>query len=65
MVSEPPKVNKNGRYNVKETAALLGISVKTVKRHTDAHFLTANYHKHNKLPFYLGSEILRYWGAEY
>lgn len=65
MVNEPPKVCKEGRYNVKETAAILGVSARTIRRHTEAHLINCGYRKSNGLPFYLGSEILRYWGAEY
>ena len=65
MVSEPPKVARDGHYNVKHTAAALGISTKTVKRHTDANYIKCHYHKYSGQPFYLGADILRYWGAEY
>ena len=65
MVSEVPNVSAKGRYNAKETAQALGIDPKTLWRHTQLQFIHCDRRKCNGRPVYLGSEILRYWGAMY
>lgn len=65
MVNEPPKVSKSGRYSAKEAATLLGISPKTLYRHTVADNIKCERRQCNGRPVYLGSEILRFWGASY
>ena len=63
MVSERPKVTKDGRYSINETSKLLGIHPKTLYRHTLANDIHCERRASNGRPVYLGSEILRYWGA--
>lgn len=63
MVSERPKVSKDGRYSIRETSQLLGIHEKTLYRHTIAQDIKCERRASNGRPVYLGSEILRYWGA--
>lgn len=65
MVSEVPKVSRQGRYNAKETAKVLGIDPKTLWRHTQLQHIHCEYRKCNGRPVYLGAEIIRYWGAMY
>ena len=65
MVSEIPKVNKQGHYSAKETAEALGIDRKTLWRHTVLEHIHCERRKCNGRPVYLGSEIIRYWGAMY
>ena len=63
MVSERPKVAKDGRYCIGETSKLLGIHPKTLYRHTQSGDIGCERRASNGRPVYLGSEILRYWGA--
>ncbi len=65
MVSERPKVSKDGRYSIKEASKLLGIHPKTLYRHTIAQDISCERRECNGRPVYLGSEILRFWGACY
>ena len=65
MVNDVPKVAPTGRYNCKQAAQLLGISTKTLLAHTKANYIQCGYHQCNGRKFYLGSEIVRYWGGEY
>lgn len=65
MVNERPKVKSDGRYSPKETAQLLGIGTTTLYLHTRQGHIRFGVHSHNKRRFYLGSEITRFWGAEY
>lgn len=65
MVSEVPKVSKQGKYSAKETAKVLGIDPKTLYTHTKRLYIHCEYRKCNGRPVYTGEEILRYWGAMY
>ena len=65
MTSETPKVTQNGHYNVTEAARALGISRHTLYKHTRLRHIKRHFHKYTKTPFYLGSDIIRFWGAEY
>lgn len=66
MVIDPPKVNKNGIYNVSQTAELLGCDRKTVYRYTSSGDLKSFRRAcTGGRRSYSGSEILRFWGAQY
>jgi len=65
MVSEVPKVSKQGLYNAKETAKALGIDPKTLYNHTLLQHIHCERRKCNGRPVYTGAEIIRYWGAMY
>ena len=65
MVNETPQVTTTGHYNVSQTAKLLGIDRKTLYRHTAARHIKCHRHKYTNQPFYIGSDIVRFWGAQY
>lgn len=65
MTSEQPRVVKTGRYSLKEAAAALAVSTRTLYRHTLAGMINCERRKCNGRPVYTGNEILRYWGASY
>lgn len=65
MVNEIPNVSKEGHYNVSETAKVLGIDRKTLYRHTAMKHIKCQRHRYTNMPFYVGSEIIRFWGAKY
>ena len=53
------------KFSAVETARILGISRKTLYRHTKLGLIRCTISKCNKRPRYSGKEITRYWGAEY
>lgn len=61
MTNERPKVERDGRYSIKDTASLLSVSTMTIRRHTKAGLLACEKWPHNGRTFYTGKEILRYW----
>lgn len=60
-----PEVAESGRYSVSQTAEALEISRKTLWAHTGAGLIKHGTRKSNGRKFYLGSEILKYWKAQY
>ncbi len=65
MTATEPNVSNAGKYSVSETAAALGVSRKTIQRHTELGYIKCQVRKCNNRRTYLGSEIKRYWGAQY
>lgn len=65
MTQEKPNIKANEKFSATEAARILGISTKTLRRHTQAGFIRCSVLKCNNRPRYTGSEIIRYWGAEY
>lgn len=65
MVNEKPNVKPMSKFSATETANILGINRKTLYRHTKLGFIHCTIQKCNGRPRYSGSEIQRYWGAEY
>lgn len=64
MVNEQPKVTPQARYNVSQTAALLGMHRNTITRKTEAGQLRCGYRKDTMARFYKGAEIIRFWRQE-
>lgn len=65
MTANSPDVRADGRYSIKETSELLGISARTLRRYTDNGIIRCGRWKMNGRPFYTGREILRLWMAMY
>lgn len=65
MTANSPDVRADGRYSIKETSELLGISARTLRRYTDSGIIRCGRWKMNGRPFYTGREILRLWMARY
>ena len=63
MTTNRPQVALDGRYSMTETARLLGVNRKTLYRWRACGYLKTKKHRHNKLPFILGREILRLFEA--
>lgn len=61
----PEEIKENGRYNVTQTAELLKIDRKTLYNHTIQGMIKKRYRRVNNQPFYLGSDIKRYWEGYY
>lgn len=65
MTSVEPRVHPDGRYNVTETAKLLGIDRATVYRWMKNGKLKNGYRRCDMRPFFRGIEILKVWRACY
>lgn len=65
MVTEKPNVSPSGRYTTKVTCEFLQISRTTLNNHRKLGHIRCGISKNNGRSFYLGSEILRFWGAQY
>lgn len=65
MVNNKPEIADSARYGVGETAALLGINRRTLYKHTEEGRIRKRFRRVNNRPFYLGSDIKRYWEACY
>lgn len=65
MTSKKPDIHADGRYSTNETAALLGISRKTLGRYTASGLIKCGRWRTNNRPFYTGREILRLWMAQF
>lgn len=64
MTSLQPQCDQNGRYSHSETCNILGISSKTLYRHSPEK-IKFGMRKSNGRRFYLGSEIIKYWRSQY
>lgn len=65
MTALPPDVHPGGRYNSKQTAALLGISRSTLWRLANAGILKPRHERYTGKARYRGKDILAYWSAEF
>lgn len=54
MTSSKPDVRPDGRYSVKETTEILGISRRTLYRYTENGMIKCGRWRANKRPFYTG-----------
>ena len=61
MTSSKPDVRPDGRYSVKETTEILGISRRILYRYTENGMIKCGRWRANKRPFYTGKEITRVW----
>jgi predicted DNA-binding transcriptional regulator AlpA len=65
MTCTAPNVSKDGRYSITESAKALGIDRTTIYRYIRQKLIKFGVHKYNSRRFILGSELIRFWGAEY
>jgi len=65
MIITEPAVAITGRYSVSEASKILGIDRKTLYRHTIDGIIKCGFRRANGRRFYTGSEIQRYWKAQY
>lgn len=61
MISEEPKVSNNGRYTINQTCAILCICRDSLRKYTQLGLIRCGYRNTNNRPYYVGSEILRFW----
>ena len=64
MTSTQPQVDPEGRYSHCEAARKLGINRNTLRLHREQGHIRCNYRSDTYRPFYLGSEILKFWRAQ-
>lgn len=65
MTCVAPDVHRDGRYSITESAKALGIDRTTIYRYMEQKLIKFGVHKYNSRRFILGSELIRFWGAEY
>ena len=61
LVSTEPRCADDGRYNVSQTCALLGIHRNTLERYRKAQAIRCGWRKSITRKFYTGKEIKRLW----
>lgn len=65
MTIKEPEVITTGRYPVGKASKILEIDRKTLYRHTKDGFIKCGFRRTNGRRFYTGSEIIRYWKAQF
>lgn len=64
ITAEPPQVTLSGKYSIGEAANKLGIHRGTLLKHTEAGLIKCGWRRTGR-KFYTGTEIMRYWKAEF
>lgn len=65
ITTTEPRINPNGRYSIGEASAILGINRNTLRRYTNMGVIKCGFRRPTARKFYLGSELLRFWKAQY
>lgn len=65
MVPTLPEIQINSRYELKDVAAILGVSPSTIQRWTRKGLIRCQYRKVNNRRVWTGMEIMRIWKAMY
>lgn len=65
ITPEEPKVSAEGRYSVSQTCKALGIHRNTLRKYTVAGLIKCGFRRETARKFYRGSEIVRFWKAQY
>lgn len=65
MTATQPEVTATGRYSTKDTASLLGVSLRTIQHWIKENKLKAQIRKINGQTFITGTEILKAWNQTY
>lgn len=61
MTCEQPNVTLNGRYSVREAAAIMGTSVRAIYKWIEGGLLMASVRRTNGRMFIYGRELIRFW----
>ncbi len=61
MTSEKAQIDINARYESRDVARLLGVSLSTVEEWTESGYLKCSIRKANGRRIWLGSDILSIW----
>ena len=65
MVPTLPDIEMNSRYELKDVAAILGVSPSTIHRWTRKGLMICQYRRANNRRVWTGKEIMRIWKAFY
>jgi len=65
MTAIEPIVSATGRYNLKETAQILGVHTSTICNYVNDKKIVRYNRKSNNRPYFLGSDILKCWQSHY
>jgi len=65
MTALEPEVADNGRYSLTETCKILELSKTTMIRHTKNNAIKFGIRKSNGRRFYTGTDIKKFWRAQY
>ncbi len=60
-----PEVVDNARYSLSETCKILNLSIKTVLKYTEQGAIKCGIRKSNGRKFYTGTDIKKFWKAQY
>ena len=61
LVNEEPRCADDGRYNVTQACALLGIHRNTLERYRKAQAIKYGWRRYTQRKFYTGKEIKKLW----
>jgi len=65
MIIEIPNINPLGRYELRDAAKALQVNKSTINRWTNAGLLCCQLRKANGRRVWAGSELIRFWKANY
>lgn len=65
MVETEPKIPLGARYELRQTAALLGVDRSTILRWTNLGLMSCSIRRTNHRRVWTGAEIIRVWRANY
>ena len=65
MTHNEPNVSPTGRYNVKETCEVLGISPNTLKKYNKSLAIRCGVRKATGMKYYCGKDIIAFWHNSY
>lgn len=65
MINTAPKIDPSARLELREAAAALNVDKSTIQKWTKDQRLRCGVKKSNGRKYWLGSELIRFWKAEY
>lgn len=65
MTTELPKVSRNGRYTLAESARLMACDTRTLYKYADRFGIAPGTNKVTKRPYFKGEQLIRIWRAIY
>ena len=65
MTTELPKVSRNGRYTLVESARLMACDTRTHYKYADRFGIAPGTNKVTKRPYFKGEQLIRIWRAIY
>lgn len=65
MTTEQPKVQRDGRYSLAESARLMDCDTRTLHKYAAYFGIAPGTNKVNGRPYFKGDQLLRIWRATY